>query len=113
MLSEAEKAADELFEENDVIAEVLCPLQLYPLNLEPILDSVAQTQRLVIVEEGQGFCGFGAELIAALQERDPELLIQAKRLCAAPHPIPSCKPLELELLPNTSSIAAAALEVLR
>ena len=113
MLDEAEKAVDELFESNDVVAEVICPLQLYPLDLEPILESVAQTRRLVIVEEGQGFCGFGAELLAALQERDPALLIQAKRLFAPPHPIPSCKPLELELLPNQSSIAGAALEVLQ
>jgi len=113
MLDEAEKAVDELFEGNDVVAEIICPLQLYPLNLEPVLESVAQTRRLVIVEEGQGFCGFGAELLAAVQERDPALLIQAKRLFAPPHPIPSCKPLELELLPNKSSIASAALEVLQ
>jgi len=106
-------AVDELFEGNDLVAEIICPLQLYPLNLEPVLESVAQTRRLVIVEEGQGFCGFGAELLAAVQERDPALLIQAKRLFAPPHPIPSCKPLELELLPNKSSIASAALEVLQ
>ena len=113
MLDEAEKAVDELFEENDVVGEIVCPLQLYPLHLEPILQSVAQTRRLVIVEEGQGFCGFGAELLAALQEEDPGLLIQAKRLFAPPHPIPSCKPLELELLPNQNSIASAVLEVLQ
>jgi len=113
MLDEAEKAVEELFDGDDVVAEVICPLQLFPLNLEPMLESVEQTRRLVIVEEGQGFCGFGAELLAALQERDPALVIQAKRLFAPPHPIPSCKPLELELLPNKSSIAAAALEVLQ
>ena len=113
MLDEAEEAVDRLFEENEVVAEVICPLRLYPLDLDPILESVTQTRRLVIVEEGQGFCGFGAELLAALQERTPALLIETKRLFAPPHPIPSCKPLELELLPNKDSIASAVLEVLQ
>jgi 2-oxoisovalerate dehydrogenase E1 component len=112
MLEEAEEAVDQLFEQHDVVAEIICPLQLYPLDLEPILESVQATRRLLIVEEGQGFCGFGAELLASLQECDPALLTQARRLFAPPHPIPSCKPLELELLPGRDSIAAAALEVL-
>jgi 2-oxoisovalerate dehydrogenase E1 component len=113
MLEEAEEAVDQLFEQHDVVAEIICPLQLYPLNLEPIFASVQATRRLLIVEEGQGFCGFGAELLAGLEEHDPALLLQVRRLFAPPHPIPSCKPLELELLPGRESIAAAALEVLQ
>ncbi len=113
MLEEVEKAVDELFEQHDVTAEIICPLQLYPLQLAPIRQSVSESRRLLVVEEGQGFCGFGAELLAALQESDPALMIQARRLFAPPHPIPACKPLELQLLPGKESIVAAALEVLQ
>ena len=113
MLEEAEKAVDQLFEEHDVIAEIICPLQLYPLDLNPILESVRETRKLLIVEEGQGFCAFGSEVLAAIQESDPGLLTRSKRRSAPAHPIPSCKPLELDLLPGSDAIAASALEVVR
>jgi len=55
MLKRLKKAVDQLFEEHDVIAEIICPLQLYPLDLNPILESVRETRKLLIVEEGRVF----------------------------------------------------------
>ncbi len=112
MLEETEKAVEHLFDVHDIVAEIICPLRLYPLDIDPIADSVRESGRLLIVEEGQGFCGFGAEVIAAIQEQSPALIGRVSRLTAAPHPIPSCKPLELEILPGTDSIVAAALELM-
>jgi len=112
MLEEAERAVEHLFDVHDIVAEIICPLRLYPLDIDPVLDSVRDSGRLLIVEEGQGFCGFGAEVIAAIQEQEPALISRTSRLNATPHPIPSCKPLELEILPATNSILAATLELM-
>ena len=65
-----ETAAVELNQREELPCELVIPTRLYPLDLEPILDSVRRTGRLLIVEEGQGFCGFGSEVLAELME-DP------------------------------------------
>ncbi len=104
VLLDAEKAVDRLFEEHEIVAEVVCPIQIYPLDLAPVLESVRASGRLLVIEEGQLFCGFGGELIAGLRERAPELATRVGRLGAAPHAIPSCKPAELSSLPTPDSI---------
>jgi 2-oxoisovalerate dehydrogenase E1 component len=108
-----EQAVVEAFDEHEVAAEVICPLQLYPLNPWPVIESVERTGRLLIVEEGLGFAALGAELIAQISERAPGRLRQVRRLGPPEHPIPSCGPLENELLPNPRSIAAAVEELAR
>jgi 2-oxoisovalerate dehydrogenase E1 component len=107
MLLDAERAVEELFAEHDVIADVVCPTQMFPLQIEALLPIAQQSGRLLLVEEGHGFCGFGAELLAELYERDPSLRI--RRLSSHAQHIPSSKPLELEVLPNTARIVEAVL----
>lgn len=113
MLPETERAADRLFEEHEVIAEVICPVQLYPLNLWPILESVRQSGRLLIVEEGLGFAAFSAEVIAQLCEHAPGVLQKVSRHASKGHPIPASRELEGEALPTTESILANAAELVR
>jgi 2-oxoisovalerate dehydrogenase E1 component len=113
MLADAEKAVDRLFEEEEIIAEVICPTRLFPLNIAPILESLRVTKRLLVIEEGQGFCGFGAEVLAAIQEQEPESAAKCRRLAAKPHPLPCCKPAELESLPGPDSIFRAVVELAR
>jgi 2-oxoisovalerate dehydrogenase E1 component len=103
-LPDVEKALDRLFEEHEIVGEVICPTQIYPLQIAPILESVARSGRLLVIEEGQGFCGFGAEVLAALYENPPARPVAAGRMSAAPHPLPCCKPAELECLPGVDSI---------
>jgi 2-oxoisovalerate dehydrogenase E1 component len=112
MLSEVERALDVLFEENEIVAEIICPTQIYPLRLEPIIESVKSSRHLLVVEEGQLFCGFGAEAVASVYEACPDLAIRIKRLGAAPRPLPSSKPAELESLPGAKSIAAKCLDLI-
>ena len=107
MLQDAERAVEELFAEHDLIADILCPTQLFPLQCDALLPIVQQSGRLLLVEEGHGFCGVTAELFAQLYERDPSLRI--RRLSSHPQHIPSSKPLELQVLPNTAQIVRAAL----
>ena len=102
-----ERAIGEVFEESEILVELICPSQLYPLNPWPVIESLEQTRRLLVVEEGLSFCALGAELIAQVHELKPGLLRRAMRLASVEHPIPSCGPLEAELLPNSKSIAKA------
>jgi len=113
MLPEAEKAADRLFEEHEIVAEIICPTQICPLDVEPILESVRTTRRLLLVEEGQVFCGFGSEVAAAVHEGCPELRLLVRRQGAARHPLPASKPAELASLPGADSIVRDCVEMVR
>jgi 2-oxoisovalerate dehydrogenase E1 component len=112
MLADVEKALDPLFDGHEVACEVICPTQLYPLDLRPVTDSIKRTGRLLIVEEGIGFAAFGAEVVAQVVESAPGVLCRLRRLAAPEHPIPACGPLEKELLPGLAHVMAAALELL-
>ena len=111
MLAEVEKALDPLFDEDEIACEVICPTQLYPLDLRPILESVARTGRLLVAEEGLGFAAFGAEVVAELVERAPGALRRLKRLASPEHPIPSCGPLEKQVLPGVDHVVQAVREL--
>jgi 2-oxoisovalerate dehydrogenase E1 component len=110
-LAEAEKALDVLFEEHEIVAEIICPSQIYPLQMSPVIASVKVSRRLLVVEEGQLFCGFGAEVLAGVGEACAGLPLVTRRLGAAPHPLPSCKPAELQSLPGVESIVLKCLEM--
>jgi 2-oxoisovalerate dehydrogenase E1 component len=113
MLADVEKAVDRLFEEHDVICEVICPVRLYPLNLWPVLESVKTTRRLLVVEEGHGFAAFGSEVVAQIQELAPGTLKRSRRLFAPAAPIPACKPLELAMLPGEAHVIRAVQELIQ
>jgi 2-oxoisovalerate dehydrogenase E1 component len=111
MLAEVEKALDPLFDDDEIACEVICPTQLYPLDLRPILESVARTGRLLIAEEGLGFAAFGAEVVAQIVERAPGALRKLRRLASPEHPIPSCGPLEKLVLPGVDHVTQAVREL--
>jgi len=111
MLPEAEKALDRLFEEHEIFGEIICPTLIYPLDIEPVLESVKVSGRLLVVEEGQLFCGFGSEVLAAVHERCPNVSLGARRLGPAQHPIPSSKPAELASLPGVDAILSECVEM--
>jgi 2-oxoisovalerate dehydrogenase E1 component len=111
LLYEVERAVERLFDEHEVICEVLCPLQLYPFNPRPLVDSVQQSGRLLVVEEGVSFAAFGAEAVAQLVTNAPGVVQQVCRLAAPPHPIPSCGPLEKALLPGEQHVIEAVVEL--
>ena len=55
-------------EETGIDAEVIDLRSLWPLDLDAIVTSVKKTRRCVVVHEATRTCGFGAELIALVQE---------------------------------------------
>jgi len=107
MLGSVEQAIVSAFEEHEIVAEVICPIQLYPFNPGAVIESVSRTRRLLLVEEGAAFAALGAEVIAQIVEQRPGILQRVMRVGPPRHPIPSCGPLEKELLPNQDTISAA------
>jgi 2-oxoisovalerate dehydrogenase E1 component len=113
MLTDVERAVGVLFEEHDVVCEIICPSQIYPLNVWPILESLEKSGRLLIVEEGVSFAAFSAEVIAQICEQRRDVLKKVTRLASRRHPIPSSGPLERKILPNPERIAEAVLRLVK
>jgi 2-oxoisovalerate dehydrogenase E1 component len=111
VLVDVERAVERLFDEHEIVAEAVCLLELYPLDLAPVVASTAVSGRLLVVEEGQVFCGFGAEVLAALSERPEARACRSRRLGATAWPLPASRPAELQMLPSVESIVIAALEL--
>ncbi len=107
MVPMVEAALARLLEDEDLACELLIPTQLYPLDLAPVLDSVRRTSRLLVVEEGQGFVGFGSEVISQVACAVGGAAKFA-RVCAQPCPIPASKSAEQQVLPSAEEIFAAA-----
>jgi 2-oxoisovalerate dehydrogenase E1 component len=110
MLPHAEEAASVLFSEHDVLCEVICPVSLYPFDRGPLAESLRGTGRLLAVEEGHGFAGFGAEAAAQAAELLGGGAFLLRRLCSAEHPIPCSGALENASLPGAEAIVEAVLE---
>ncbi len=109
MSLEAEAAAEILFQQHEIIADVFFPTQLYPLDVNFLADSLAITGRLLVVEEGQGFVSLSSEILAQVAEHFAG--IRCRRLAAWPGPIPASRLLEEKVLPDTKSIVRNILEM--
>ncbi len=112
MVSQAQRAADQLAERG-VSVEVVDPRTLSPLDMDTIIASVQKTSRAVVAQEGVQFCGFGAEIAAAIQEQAFDYLdAPVKRVGAPFSPVPFSPALEKVWLPGAEDIVAAVDEIL-
>ena len=109
---EAEQALRMLFEDHEVVADLFMPLQIYPLRVEFLRESLAETRRLVVAEEGQGFAALGSEVLAQVAELGGPGPIRCARVSAAECPIPGARPLEAACLPDAAAIVARVLEIM-
>jgi 2-oxoisovalerate dehydrogenase E1 component len=108
----AEQVAASLADEEEIYAELLFPLCVSPFDVRPVLESIAASGKLLVVEEGAGGFDLGSEVIAAaaLAYRGNGRL-HVRRVAARPIPIPSAMALENEVLPNVAALRAACLEL--
>tara|TARA_B100002003_G_scaffold100638_1_gene93701 strand:+ start:731 stop:2686 length:1956 start_codon:yes stop_codon:yes gene_type:complete len=106
------KVVERLFEEYDLVAEIICPTQIYPFNINPLSHIFKRSRALFLVEEGQGFAGFGAEIIAQIAESNPGLLKKVKRIIPPSIPIPASGHLEQAVLPGIDNIIKNVMEVI-
>jgi pyruvate dehydrogenase E1 component beta subunit len=103
-------AADELAGQG-IEAEVVDLRALRPLDDATILESVARTHRVLIVDEGWRTGGLSAEIIARIVEGAFfELDAPMRRVCSEEVPIPYARHMEEASLPSLEKIVAAARE---
>ncbi len=111
MSVEAEDAMLRLFEEEELLGDLFLPSQLFPFGVGILEESLSQTRKLLVIEEGQGFVSMSSEILAQVTERFSHLHVQCRRLTASACPIPSARPLEEQCLPNTDAIVRMASEL--
>ena len=112
---EALAVADRLAADG-ISVEVIDPRTLVPLDVAALRASVRKTGRLVVVDEAPATCSAASEIVALVTE-DPEtfraLKAPARRVCAAPVPVPFSPPLEQAALPDQARMEAAIRAVLQ
>jgi 2-oxoisovalerate dehydrogenase E1 component len=94
---------DEIFIETDLIPELIIPTLISDLPVDLIVISVAETGKLVVIEEGSTVGGIGSEVISSVAEFSG-MGFRSKRISALPVPIPSVKSLENIVIPNKERI---------
>ncbi|MCW5875023.1 MAG: hypothetical protein KIS88_10300 [Anaerolineales bacterium] len=112
----AREALTRLAFEHELFCELVVPTQLAPLpaagSLEPSLAaSLAQSGRLLTIEEGTFSLGWGAEQLARAAQQFGSRLLAARRVAAAEAPIPAARTLEEAALPSVEDILTAAREM--
>jgi pyruvate dehydrogenase E1 component beta subunit len=105
MLYEAIAAAEEAKKKN-IDCEIIDLVTLWPVDIEAITSSVKKTGRVVIVHEAPKTCGFGAELVALVNEH-AFLHLQAPPLRVTGLDTPFPYALENEYLPLAHRILPA------
>ncbi|MEW6581657.1 MAG: alpha-ketoacid dehydrogenase subunit beta [Actinomycetota bacterium] len=111
MVPETLAAADELAAEG-VSAAVIDVASIAPLDMEPILESVARTGRCVIVHEAARIAGFGAEIAARLAEEGLNSLLAPVARVTGWDTIFPLPRLEGYYMPDRRRVLAAAHRVL-
>lgn len=107
------EAAEELFDDYDIDAEVVDLLSVAPLDNDLIQESVRKTGRVVVVHEAPRHCGVGAEIVARIVE-DSLLYLEApiKRVTGYDTIIPFFAN-EKTYLPDAGKVIKAAVETVR
>ena len=111
MVREALAAAEQL-ESEGVNAEVIDVRSFVPLDVETIVSSVEKTGRVVIVHEAVRTCGFGAELIAQINERALTALEAPVVLVTGFDTVMPLPRAEHLYLPNSERVATAVRKLL-
>jgi pyruvate dehydrogenase E1 component beta subunit len=106
-------AAADLLAADGTSCEVIDLRTLSPLDIDTVLASVRETNRVVIAHEAVRFGGFGAEVAAQVQEHAFDYLDAPVGRVAAPHsPIPFTPALESRYVPDPERIAAGIRDAL-
>lgn len=109
----AQQAARRLAYEQEIFVELIVPTQLAPFTIEPVLESVRRTRRLLTTEEGTLTSGWGAEILARISESKYANMLAAKRIAGRDLPIPASGPLEDSVLPGVEDIVQAGIQLIR
>lgn len=105
-------AVERLEGEEGISVEVVDPRTLRPLDLETILQSVAKTNRMVLVEESWPQASVGAWICEQVYKNGFDLLdAPIERISHLDVPMPYAKNLEDEVLPSPEDVVEAVKKV--
>ncbi len=108
------ETAELLEKEHDITTRVLDLRSLSPLDEEAILKTVKITGKVLIVHEDKVFAGFGGEVSALISDKAFEFLDgPVKRIGSTFTPVGFNRILEKAILPDTTKIYEAALELIK
>lgn len=100
--------ACEILVKEGISVELIDPRTVSPLDTETILNSVAKTGRLLIVDESFGPCGIGAEIAARLADSGFDNLdAPIRRLNGLHTPTPYSPTIENAVVPSVEAIVKA------
>ena len=111
MLYEAIAAAEKA-EAEGIETEIVDLRTLWPVDIDTIAASVEKTGRVIVVHEAPKTCGFGAELVALVNERC-FLSLEAPPVRVAGFDTPFPYTLEMDYLPLAHRILPAIVETAR
>jgi len=95
----------EELERDGISVEIVDPRTISPLDIDTILQSVAKTGRLLIVDEPPAPCGFAAEIAAQVSAAGfDDLDAPIRRLTGVFTPTPYSPSLEAAVVPNAADI---------
>ena len=78
IFDEVEIAVEQVFYNQEILCEVICPTLINPLNHSPIINSVKKTKKLLIIEDGPSVASLGAEVMSFILERSDEPIAAKK-----------------------------------
>lgn len=108
MADRALAAARTLLLADEIACEVLVPVQLHPLDLDPLLPGLAAAGRVVIAEDSTPGGTWGSELAQQIHHRLwGRLAAPVTLVHAADRPVPSAAHLERAVLVQDEDIRAA------
>ena len=106
-------AAERLWQEHRISADVIDLRSLRPLDMDTITASVVKTRRAVVIDEGWRSGSLAAEIGMRLaEEAFFELDAPLARVCSEEVPIPYPRHLEQAAIPQTDKIMEAARRVM-
>ena len=101
--------AAKTLEAEGIDVEVVDLRTLFPMDENTVLESVAKTNKAILLHEATRTGGIGAEIAAVLSERCFEYLDgPLVRVTAPDTPVPYSPPLEEAFLPNAEKLCRAA-----
>ncbi len=109
MLYEALDAANKAAAQGGIECEVLDLRTLWPVDIDAVIESVKKTGRVVVVHEAPKTCGFGAELVALINEK-AFLHLEAPPVRVTGWDTPFPYTLEMDYLPLAGRILPAIVE---
>ena len=111
MVHESLHAADTMAKDG-IECDVIDLRTTSPLDEETVLDSVAQTGRVVVVDEANPRCSIATDISALIAQNVFDAIKAPIRMVTAPHtPVPFADNLEDIYKPNAETIAAAVHQV--